>query len=53
MFKKLVTARKPNGTEAFLWRNGSIHGIVANTEKAGHGATLDLGFIDEAFCADR
>lgn len=49
VFKKLFSVRKTNGNEAILWRNGSKHGIVANTEKAGHGATLDLGFVDEAF----
>lgn len=49
LFKRLFTVRKTNGNEAILWRNGSKHGIVANTEKAGHGATLDLGFVDEAF----
>lgn len=37
------------GKEAILWNNGSMHGITANTEKSGHGATLDLGVIDEAF----
>ncbi len=45
----LVRTRKRTGAEAFVWTNGSIHGINAPTAKAGHGATLDLGFIDEAF----
>ena len=49
VFRKLFSVRKTNGNEAILWRNGSKHGIVANTEKSGHGATLDLGFLDEAF----
>jgi phage terminase large subunit-like protein len=49
VFRKLFRTRKTNGNEAILWRNGSQHGIVANTEKSGHGSTLDLGFIDEAF----
>lgn len=44
-----VTARKRTGAEAFLWANGSIDAIPAPTEKAGHGKTLDVGFIDEAF----
>ena len=48
-FGPLVRARKRTGAEAFLWRNGSIDGLPAPTEKAGHGKTLDLGFIDEAF----
>lgn len=41
--------RLTNGNEAIAWDNGSLHGIVAATEKSGHGSTLDLGFIDEAF----
>ncbi len=47
--QKLYTVRKSNGSEAIKWKNGSRHGISATTEKAGHGKTLDLGFIDEAF----
>jgi hypothetical protein len=42
--------RKSNGNEAILWPGKrSRMGITANTEKAGHGPPLDLGFIDEAF----
>lgn len=42
--------RKGNGNEAILWnRTRSKMGITANTEKAGHGPPLDMGFIDEAF----
>lgn len=41
--------RKANGREAILWRNGSIHGLLANTERAGHGKTLDTAFLDEYF----
>lgn len=46
---KPYRVRKANGSEAILWKNGSRHGITASTERAGHGSTLDLGFIDEAF----
>ncbi|MCI3272139.1 terminase large subunit domain-containing protein [Streptomyces cylindrosporus] len=47
---KLARIRKSNGNEAILWgRTRSKMGITANTEKAGHGPPLDLGFIDEAF----
>ena len=38
-----------NGNEHVRFTNGSRFGIEANTEKAGHGSTLDLAFIDEAF----
>lgn len=50
-FKKqrLYSVRKSNGSEAIKWKNGSRHGISSTTEKAGHGETLDMGFIDEAF----
>jgi len=48
-FKSMFRVRKTLGMEAILWNNGSQHGIEATTEKAGHGDTLDLGFIDEAF----
>lgn len=42
-------ARKTNGHEASIWSNGSHIGLVASTEKAGHGQVLDLGILDEAF----
>jgi len=41
--------RKSNGSEAVVWRNGSLYGIDAATETAGHGPTLDLAQIDEAW----
>lgn len=46
---KPYRVRKTNGNEAILWRNGSRHGISASGETSGHGDTLDLAFIDEAF----
>ncbi len=48
-FRGMYQVRKSNGSEAIKWRNGSLHGITATTEKSGHGETLDLGVIDEAF----
>lgn len=48
-FKGLMRPRLASGHEAILWRNGSRHMLAANTEKSGHGGTLDLGLIDEAF----
>lgn len=48
----LFTVRKSNGSEAIHWRNGSMHGITSSTEKAGHGETLDMGVIDEAFAQE-
>jgi hypothetical protein len=48
-FRGRYRVRKTNGDEAIKWRNRSRHGITSNTETAGHGETLDLGVIDEAF----
>jgi hypothetical protein len=48
-FAGMVYPRKRTGAEAFVWNNGSIDALPAPTAKAGHGKTLDLGFIDEAF----
>ena len=48
-FASLFRVRRTLGMESILWSNGSMHGIESTTEKAGHGDTLDLGFIDEAF----
>ncbi|MCP2339177.1 terminase large subunit domain-containing protein [Actinomadura rupiterrae] len=50
--RSLYRVRRQLGQEAFRWRNGSIHGLTSNTEKAGHGETLDLGVIDEAFAQE-
>ena len=42
--------RKANGREAIIWRKTqSIHGLHANTERAGHGPTQHLGLLDEYF----
>lgn len=41
--------RLTNGSEAVKFANGSMWNITAPTETAGHGQTIDLGFIDEAF----
>lgn len=48
-FRGRFTVRRTNGDEAIRWRTGSRHGITSNTETAGHGETLDLGVVDEAF----
>jgi phage terminase large subunit-like protein len=48
-FNALFRVRKTNGNEAIIWKNRSHHGITSNTEKAGHGGTIDLALLDEAF----
>lgn len=48
----LATAYEPSwttGAEALLFKNGSRLQVVAGTEKSGHGQTLDLAVVDEAF----
>ena len=41
--------RRTIGEESIRWDNGSIWGIQSNKETSGHGGTLDVGDIDEAF----
>jgi hypothetical protein len=43
-------ARRQTGLERMVWPStGSTIGITASGETSGHGKTLDLGVIDEAF----
>lgn len=48
-FSDHYKARLANGDESLLFTNGSRQGLVASTLKAGHGQTLDLAIVDEAF----
>lgn len=48
-FRRRYTTRMTNGDESLRFVTGSTIGIVAPTATAGHGNTLDLGVIDEAF----
>lgn len=49
-FRDRFHARKTNGNEAIIWHGTrSRFGITSTTEKAGHGGTMDEGYIDEAF----
>ena len=41
--------RRSNGTELLSWHNGSRHRTRPPTPKAGHGLTIDLAIIDEAW----
>ena len=45
----LVDVRKGYGSEAFVFRNGSMIMLASGTESSDHGDTLDLGVIDEAW----
>jgi hypothetical protein len=48
-FAAFYRERLTNGHEALLFKNGSLQGLVATTKKSGHGGSLDLGILDEAF----
>jgi phage terminase large subunit-like protein len=44
------TIRRQTGRERWVWPGtGSVIGITASGESSGHGPTLDLGIIDEAW----
>ena len=47
--RRLYRVRRSNGSETIRWRTGSSWGITASGETSGHGFTLDLAVIDEAF----
>lgn len=39
-----------NGGEGIRWpKQGSFYGLKASTKKTGHGPTINLGIVDEAF----
>ncbi len=46
------TVRYQRGDEAIRWANGSLHGITAPGEKAGHSEVLDLAVMDEAWALE-
>lgn len=49
-FRPLVKqVLRGSGNEGVVWANGSRIDVMASTESAGHGRTVDLGVIDEAF----
>jgi hypothetical protein len=46
---EVVTFRRQSGHEALMFDNGSRIGLVASSEKAGHGSTLDTAILDESW----
>jgi phage terminase large subunit-like protein len=48
----LIDIRKGSGSEALLFRNGSMLSLVSGGETSGHGDNLDLGVIDEAWAQE-
>lgn len=51
-FAGLYRVRKTTGNEAVIFGNGSHFGIMSVTKKSGHGPTIDVAFIDEAFAQE-
>lgn len=49
VLRETYTPSWATGAEALLFHNGSRLQVVAGTEKSGHGQTLDLAMVDEAF----
>ncbi len=47
--RKLIDPRKGYGSEAFIFRNGSMIMLASGTEASDHGDTLDMAVIDEAW----
>lgn len=41
--------RRAQGSEGIVFTNGSRIDVMASSKSAGHGRTMDLGVIDEAF----
>ena len=50
--RRFVEVRKGSGSEAYLFKNGSMLGLVSGTQTSGHGDNLDLGVIDEAWAQE-
>jgi phage terminase large subunit-like protein len=49
-FNEFIDKRLANGDESLTFPDTrSRQGLVASTAKAGHGQTLDMGIVDEAF----
>jgi phage terminase large subunit-like protein len=47
--RQLIDVRRGSGSEGYVFRNGSMLGLVSATQVSGHGDSLDLGVIDEAW----
>ncbi len=51
-FRKLIVPGSPitsNGKEELRWRTGSTERPISSRPSSGHGVTLDLGLVTEAF----
>ena len=50
--RQFIDVRRGSGSEALVFSNGSMLSLVSGTEVSGHGDTLDLGVIDEAWAQE-
>jgi phage terminase large subunit-like protein len=50
--RRFIDVRRGSGSEAYLFKNGSMLGLVSGTQTSGHGDVLDLGVIDEAWAQE-
>jgi phage terminase large subunit-like protein len=50
--RRLIDVRRGSGSEAYVFRNGSLLGLVSSSKTSGHGDVLDLGVIDEAWAQE-
>jgi phage terminase large subunit-like protein len=46
---EVLSFRRQSGHEALMFDNGSRLGLVASSEKSGHGSTLDMAVLDESW----
>jgi phage terminase large subunit-like protein len=47
-----MKVRRGSGSEALVFSNGSMLGLVSGTQTSGHGDVVDLGVIDEAWAQE-
>ncbi len=50
--RRFIDVRRGSGSEALVFRNGSMLGLVSSTQTSGHGDVVDLGVIDEAWAQE-
>ncbi len=51
-YARFAELGRSTGQEGIAWSNGSQQHIAAPTRKAGHGGSIDLAHIDEAFALE-
>jgi phage terminase large subunit-like protein len=49
VLRRLIDVRRGYGSEAFVFRNGSMLMLASGTTTSDHGDTIDLAVIDEAW----